>query len=713
VPAGKIAMTVQPCRDQSERSSVTAHRLPKNRRARLAVVTLATLLLTFVPAKPASAQAEPPAARSGPSSAVAGPSAPTVVEPAPGETTRVIVELATPTRPPAELAPVEEAAQEQAIAATQAEVAVGLDDTGAEVVATFDQVPGMAVEATAEGLDQLRSDPDVVAVRPDGVVRPLLDVSTALVRADEAWPDADGTGYSVAIIDTGVDGGHDFLDTKVVHEACFADDTIPNNAPAGDCPNGQSSQTGTGAAVPCAFAGCDHGTHVAGIATSDGDPGEDAVSYPGVAKGATIVAEQVFHNDAGGALAYFSDIVEALNDVYSVRDDHAVAAVNMSLGGFLFDTFCDDQIEPLMFDAVQNLKDEGIPTVVASGNDGVVNALSFPACLSNVISVGSVISGKDGSQADGIAFDSNAAPFLRLLAPGSPITSAQPDATAPRNDTRSRSGTSMAAPHVAGAIAVLREAGVGEPVDEVDRADRLHGVVRASGVCLEDPGNGIGYARLDVRAAIDWAGLPSALFWDIDCDYWAQAAIDWLGFDPDGTLGPAQPLAAGFTDGTFRPTLPITRAQDARMLHRLFGEPDPAPYAHSFVDVPAWVDDAVDWVNWPGGPASPDPLMTGTGNRFKPNANITRGEKARQLYRAAGSLPRAQIELQCPSHPFTDVPPWVDDAVLWLTCPAFGPDGTTAIATGYGDNTFRPNNPITRAQTARMLERFDQAGHVT
>ena len=238
-------------------------------------------------------------------------------------------------------------------------------------------------------------------------------------------------------------------------------------------------------------------------------------------------------------------------------------------------------------------------------------------------------------------------------------------------------------------------------------ANHLHGLLRAAGPCIEDPGNGIGFTRIDVKAALDHTGLPSALFWDVDCDYWAEGAVDWLGFDPDGN-GPMQPLASGFADGSFGGGQPITRAQDARMVYRLFGEPDPSPYQHGFNDVPGWVDDAVVWINWPGGPASPEPLMAGFGSQFGPNNNITRAQKARQLWRAAG-----QPASQCGPHGFTDVPPWVTEAVSWLTCPLDGPDGTTPIATGYPqDHTLRPDNDIPRAANGRLLQRFDDAGYV-
>ena len=72
----------------------------------------------------------------------------------------------------------------------------------------------------------------------------------------------DGSGYSVAYSDTGVDKTHPFLAGKVVHEACFSSGQAYTGQ--NGCPNGQSTQIGAGAGAPCDVSSCSHGTHVAG-----------------------------------------------------------------------------------------------------------------------------------------------------------------------------------------------------------------------------------------------------------------------------------------------------------------------------------------------------------------------------------------------------------------------------------------------------------------
>jgi len=89
------------------------------------------------------------------------------------------------------------------------------------------------------------------------------------------------------------------------------------------------------------------------------------------------------------------------------------------------------------------------------------------------------------------------------------------------------------------------------------------------------------------------------------------------------------------------------------------------------------------------------PLMTGiTATTFVPNDPITRAQVVRMLYRAEGA-PNVD---SYPPHGFTDVPPWVEDAVRW----AKGED----IVSGITPTTFVPNAPITRAQVARLTWRL-------
>jgi subtilisin family serine protease len=157
------------------------------------------------------------------------------------------------------------ALQRQDIAAAGAQVISGVLSKGSKTLHQYTHVPMIAMEVDAAGLAELQASGLYVArIMEDKVYYPVLYQTGPLVQADQASAlGFDGTGWTVAIIDDGVDKDHPFLTGKVVSEACFV-----SQLPTYHCPNGLASQIGSGAAVP--FPGQDHGTHVAGIAAGNG-----------------------------------------------------------------------------------------------------------------------------------------------------------------------------------------------------------------------------------------------------------------------------------------------------------------------------------------------------------------------------------------------------------------------------------------------------------
>lgn len=409
-------------------------------------------------------------------------------------TVRVIVGLRVPFAPSRSL-PAAEARQQAAEIAAAATV---MNRRFAAAIArapgrapSFDSVPFLALEVTPAELEQLAADPEVLSITPDLVLTTSLAESAALVRAPEAWAAGyTGRGQTVAVIDSGVERSHLFLNGKVVSEACYT-----NSA----CPGGSSSSTASGSGRPCSSANCDHGTHVAGIVAGR------ASGLSGIAPGASIIAIQVFTpQSASTAMTYMSDVIKGMERVLALRNDFDIAAVNLSLGTLTTFASSCDSILPAMAAIINELKAAGIATVVASGNGGVSNGMSLPACMSGAVSVGSVSDRNWGTcsfsgitpaptAADMVACYSNASEMLSLLAPGSAINS-----SVPNGGYGTKHGTSMAAPHVAAAFAVLAEKAPGASVADLLTA------LRTTGKPITDHRNSrITTPRIDVKAALD------------------------------------------------------------------------------------------------------------------------------------------------------------------------------------------------------------------
>ncbi len=318
-----------------------------------------------------------------------------------------------------------------------------------------------------DALDKLLADPGVVGVYEDTVERLALAESLPLIGQPQVAAQGNlGDGTSVAVLDTGVNyTGSAFgsctspgvpASCKVVYARDFATS------------DGQLDDNG-------------HGTNVAGIVL-------------GVAPGTKIVALDVFKPTG---LASGSDIFDAMNWVIANKNTYNLVAMNLSLGsGQLTSPVTSGSYTVV----VNQARAAGILIVAAAGNDGYTDALGSPAAYSGVVSVGAVFDSQMGqyrwnqngfsctnatTAADKVTCFSNSASFLTLLAPGTWISAAGV----------TMSGTSQAAPHVAGAVAVLRAAFPNETLNQI--VARL-----TNGVMVTDSRNGITKPRLNLQMAI-------------------------------------------------------------------------------------------------------------------------------------------------------------------------------------------------------------------
>lgn len=379
---------------------------------------------------------------------------------------------------------------------------------------SFPITPGFAMNISAQELEALAADPRVVSIQLDALDAPTLNQSLPVIGMPAAYSlGAIGNGQVVAVLDTGVKSNHEFLNGKVVAEACFS------NAGGGGnnltlCPNGQATQTGTGAAdantTNCNNAAasstdlnlCTHGTHVAGIAAGLNTSVSGSEPLNGVAKFSRIFAVQVFTrfnsaNDCGTGnapcvLAYNSDQLAALNHVYANLNPggYPVASINMSLGGGQYSGTCDNDARKPIID---NLRAAGVITAIASGNSYYVSAVGAPGCISTAFTVGST------TKADVISSFSNMSNVVDVMAPGSSITSSVVTNGGSTTTYASFNGTSMATPHVAGAIAAYKSRYPGASAAAIESA------LIGTGVTVADTRSGgtISKPRIQVDRAVE------------------------------------------------------------------------------------------------------------------------------------------------------------------------------------------------------------------
>lgn len=264
----------------------------------------------------------------------------------------------------------------------------------------------VAAELSDAASTSLAERDDVVSVIDDPVIRVAshtrgqqLPWGIDRVDADRVWPTTTGSGSTIAIVDTGIDLDHPDLAGAIVGSA----NIIRSDRTADD-------DSG-------------HGTHVAGIAAAR----NNSIGAVGMSPGASLLAVKVLDRRGNG---YLSDIIAGIE--WAV--DHGAQIINLSLG-----TSVDF---PLFHDAVRSAVDRGVTVVAAAGNSG--GAVLYPAAYSEVIAVGMT------DDRDRIHRASSRGPELDLVAPGDDVYS-----TYKGGRYTNMTGTSMATPHVSGAVALL------------------------------------------------------------------------------------------------------------------------------------------------------------------------------------------------------------------------------------------------------------------
>jgi len=322
-----------------------------------------------------------------------------------------------------------------------------------------------------------------------GVERAQLASSVPSVDIADAWTKGfDGRNTTIAVIDGGFRTSHPMFAGKVVAEACFSAND-PSIDTYTQCPSGQAGEIGAGAASNCPAGStrCNHGTHVASIAV-----GNDGTNF-GVARAANLLPIDVFSEVRSATdcspsaspceLTDALTVLRALDYVNQVAATYNIVAVNLSLGGSAREGFCDT--DPRR-EVIEMLRAKGVATAVAAGNESQTGKINAPSCVSSAIAVGAVN--------DGIAVPSfsNVSTASDLMAPGVNIRAA----SGQTNGFVTQQGTSMAAPHVAGAFAVIKSALPSKTVDEIETA------LKATGLKTTRADSGIVVPKIQVNKAI-------------------------------------------------------------------------------------------------------------------------------------------------------------------------------------------------------------------
>ncbi|MBD8697890.1 S8 family peptidase [Stenotrophomonas sp. CFBP 13718] len=346
----------------------------------------------------------------------------------------------------------------------------------------------------------LASDPDVDHVQVDRILQPALDPndvrlneqwgfsnSNASLNVRQAWDKATGAGQVVAIIDTGrtrhpeLDAntlpGYDFISSASMAGDGNGRDDNPDDV--GDSQSGSSSSW--------------HGTHVAGTVAAATNNGQGVA---GTAFDAKLVHVRVLGKGGG----YTSDIADGMvwaagGTVNGVpRNANPAKVLNLSLGG---QGACDRAWQAAVDAAIRN----GATVVVAAGNSNADVSRFTPASCRGVVAVAATTS--RGARAS----FSNYGAGITLAAPGEGILSTlNTGTTTPEGPGYAvYNGTSMAAPHVAGVVALMQSAADGKLTP-----DQVVGILKTTarplpGACSQGCGAGIANAKGAVDSALEAA----------------------------------------------------------------------------------------------------------------------------------------------------------------------------------------------------------------
>jgi len=339
-----------------------------------------------------------------------------------------------------------------------------MQSRGGRLHAKLHLIKGAAFTIPVSALAELEADPEVASVTIDHPLNLMDDLTDGAIGASSAWNAGyTGAGVGVAVIDSGINDSHTDLwnssqtASRVVYHQDFTGSATTNSSGANHDLYG-------------------HGTHVAGIIGGNGYL--SGGQYAGVAPGVSLIDLRAL--DANGA-GSDSTVIAAIQQAIALKNTYNIRVINLSLGRGIPVSYTQD---PLC-QAVESAWKSGIVVVVAAGNYGRLSVndshgfgtITAPGNDPLVLTVGATKSnGSSSASAETKASYSSKGPttydhvvkpdlmapgngVVSLSAPGANLESAYPSEAVKGNKTNKdyfkMSGTSMATPAVAGAVALL------------------------------------------------------------------------------------------------------------------------------------------------------------------------------------------------------------------------------------------------------------------
>ncbi|MCF6410094.1 S8 family peptidase [Pseudalkalibacillus salsuginis] len=531
-----------------------------------------------------------------------------------------------------------------------------IHSVGGTVDQKYESIDAASVYLSDEALSELRKKTEILFIEENSPVKTdgqIIDWGYHFIIPEPARSsNFTGKGIKIAVMDTGIDQSHP--DLKVAGGTSFINEESHYNDLNG------------------------HGTHVAGIISAE----QNTIGTLGVAPEASVYAVKVLDKDGNGSQA---SVISGLE--WAIKND--IDIINLSLtspqGSYALKTMMDHVYE------------KGILIVAASGNgtqhtSGLDN-VHYPARYDSVIAVGSI--NKDKKRSSFTRYG----PTLELSAPGHEIISSFIGGKYTVN-----SGTSMAAPHVAGALALYMEKYPLKPNKEIRKLiqfyaedlgdkgkDDLYGYGLVQAPYLNKPkslselsGKTESINLSEGKVELNWKASP-----------YPQKLMKYKLYR-NGTLIKTLPghvtsfndeIAYGEYTYSVKVSDPIGQASDSKSIS-IHLKSD----FKGFLDVKVgdWFGDAVFYLKGQN-------FVSGyTDGTFRPKNNITRGEMATVIARVLGMDTSAQETV------FEDV------KASYYASGAIQSLYEAQIISGFPDGTFQPAVPISRGDAAIMITKaFD------